>query len=492
MEEWFILVKDKSIKVNAVLNMIKTLSSIIFPLITFPYVSRVLMPENIGKINFGLSFVNYFSLIASLGITTYAIRECSAKRENKDDLSKIASQIFSINITTTIVAYVLLTITLLIFRDFDSYRTLIIIQSTVILFTTLGCDWLNSSMEDFAYITIRSFTFNFLSLILMFLYVKVPEDYLKYAFITVISSSGANLSNVFYRRKYCNVRFTIKMKWNAHFTPILLLFVMILAQTIFSNSDITMLGLMKGDFEVGIYSTAIKVEIIIAQVVSSLAWVVMPRMSAYFAEDQYEKINFLLKKVLGLLLLIGLPSIAGVVSLSNEIVLIIGGQEYAKAALPLSILMGAFLFSLLGGSFLGNMVLLPSKNERTYMIICCVTAIVNVILNYVLIPMGGASAAALTTTISSLLMMVLLLKSRDKRVKLDYLKDVGTSPFIGSVIIYIFCVMIKSIVRDLWMCTIIGVIGSVLIYTAIVFLLKNSLCMDIVSSIANRLNGKAK
>lgn len=148
--------KQHNLKLNAILNTIKTLFGIIFPLITFPYVSRVLMPENIGKVNFGSSFVSYFSLIASLGISTYAIRECSAKRNNKNELSETASQIFSINICTTVIAYVLMFLTLLFFRKFDSYRTLIIVQSTTILFTTLGCDWLNSAMEDFAFITLRT------------------------------------------------------------------------------------------------------------------------------------------------------------------------------------------------------------------------------------------------------------------------------------------------------------------------------------------------
>ena len=229
---------EKSIKVNSILNVIKTISSIIFPLITFPYISRVLQPENVGKVNFGASFVSYFSLIASLGITTYAIRECSAVRGDKKKLGEKASQIFSINVCTTIVAYVLLGLSLIFFRKLDSYRTLIIIQSTAILFTTWGADWLNSAMEDFKFITIRSIGFQFISLILMFILVHQPEDYFKYAAITVLSSCGANITNILYRRKYCTVRFTKDMHWHEHFKPILLLFVMILAQTIFNSADV--------------------------------------------------------------------------------------------------------------------------------------------------------------------------------------------------------------------------------------------------------------
>ncbi len=481
--------KEKNIKLNAVLNMVKTISSIIFPLITFPYVSRVLMPENIGKVNFGSSFVSYFTLIASLGITTYAIRECSAKRDDKNELSKTASQIFSINVITTIIAYVLMMFTLLLFRDFDSYRTLIIIQSTAIIFTTLGCDWLNSAMEDFAFITIRTIAFQVVSLVLMFAFVHEPSDYMKYAAITVIASSGANIVNIFYRKKFCAVKFTCQMGWKKHFKPIMLLFVMVLAQTIFSNADVTMIGLIKGVTEVGLYSTAHKIENIIAQVVSSLAWVVMPRMSKYFAEEDYEKINKLLKNVFGILVFLGFPCVAGAIGISKEIVLIVGGEEYLGSALPLTILMFSFAFSLLGGSFLGNMVLLPSKKEKNYMLICCVATVVNVVLNAFLIPIGGAVAAAGTTAFCSFLMMAIMIFTRDRRVKLDYIWKTMLSPAIGSIAIFVYCKLVLSFIDSLAIRTIICIFGSLILYIVISILMKNEILYEFKGKIEAKLRG---
>lgn len=131
------IVKENNIKINVILNMIKNISSIIFPLITFPYISRVLKPENIGKLNFASSFINYFTIIALLGITAYAIRECSLVRKDKNKLEKLASQLFSINMCTTIFSYLLMFITLMLFKELHSYRTIIIIQSTTIIFMAL-------------------------------------------------------------------------------------------------------------------------------------------------------------------------------------------------------------------------------------------------------------------------------------------------------------------------------------------------------------------
>ena len=152
---------SKSIKINTLFNIIKTCSSIIFPLITFPYANRILLPDNIGKVNFAMSFVSYFALLASLGVQTYAIRECASVKNDKRQLSNVSSQIFSINLCMTIISYLLLFITIVTSEKIENYRVLIIIQSTTIIFTTFGADWLNSALEDFKYIAIRTIIFQF-------------------------------------------------------------------------------------------------------------------------------------------------------------------------------------------------------------------------------------------------------------------------------------------------------------------------------------------
>ncbi|MDD3184586.1 MAG: flippase [Anaerostipes sp.] len=478
--------KEKNIKVNAVLNVIKTLSSILFPLITFPYISRVLQPDNIGKINFGSSFVSYFTLIASLGITTYAIRECAAVRNDKKKLTVTASQIFSINICTTLVAYCALAVTLLCFREFDTYRTLIIIQSLTIMFTTLGCDWLNSAMEDFIFITIRSISFQAIALVLMFVFVREPTDYLKYAFITVVSASGANIVNIFYRKKYCEIHFVKQIEWRKHLKPIMLLFVMILAQTIFNSSDVTMLGLIKGDYEVGIYSTAVKMKQLIAQVVTSLAWVIMPRMSLYFENKDYEKINRMLKRVLGVLLTLGLPSAIGCICLSDEIVIMMAGSSYIGASSALKILMVGFLISLVGGSFLGNMILLPSKRESVYMIICCLATVINLVLNYFLIPRWGVNAAAATTAFSSLIILIFLLFSMDKKIRIDGLLKSIITPILGCVFIVATCVLIRCFVTHIFIRLIISIVAGGIVFLVSQVVLRNYLVIEIISIVKDK------
>ena len=480
----------KSLKINTILNMIKTCSNIIFPLITFPYISRVLMTENVGKVNFGDSYVSYFSLIASLGITTYAIRECAKVRDNREKLEETASQIFSINLCTTGLAYVLLFLSLIIFRRLDVYRNLIMIQSVVIIFTTLGADWLNSAMEDFKYITIRSIIFQIISMILMFTFVKSTSDYMKYAAISVLSTSGYNILNIVYRKKYCDIQFTLNIPWKKHMIPILLLFVMTLSQTIFNSSDITMLGFFKGDYAVGIYSTATKMEKIISNVASSIVFVLIPRLSYMFEAEDYNKINMLLRKVLLTFITIGLPCYVGATILAKESILIIAGKGYIEGALTLQILLISFLFSLVGGSFLGNVVLLPSGNEKKFMIICCISTIFNIIANAFIIPLFGANGAAATTAASSFIIFILLIISIDKRIHIDRILQIFIAPIVGSVLMMLYCFVVKYNISNLWIKTVVCVIGGVVIYGIIQILLKNELVLEMTDKILMKYGRK--
>lgn len=478
--------ESKSLKVNSILNTLKSVFSIIFPLITFPYVSRVLGPLNVGKVNFGNTFVGYFSLIASLGVTTYAIRECSTVRDDKRKLETVASEIFSINVVTTVVAYVLLAITMVLFRKLDVYRSLIIVQSSAILFRTWGADWINSAMEDFKYITIRTMLIQVLSLIAMFILVRNESDYFRYAVISVVASSGSDLANVLYRRKYCTIRLTRTMRWGVHFRPIVMLFVMIMAQTVFNNADITMLGLMQGDYAVGIYTTAQKIKNIVSQIVSSLCWVVMPRMSLYFAQDDWEHINAMLKKVLSVMVTIGFPCIAGCSVLAGDIVTIVGGEQYADAALPLIILMLSFAVDIFGGMFLGNMICLPAKQEGVFMRACCVAAVVNVITNYLLIPWGGVSAAALTSGVAAILIAVWLLIKKDKRVKLDYVFEVIRAPLIGSLLIVAVCWGIGQFIGNMLARTGICIGAGAAVYFITMIVMKNRVVTDVLGAVFAR------
>ena len=268
--------------------------------------------------------------------------------------------------------------------------------------------------------------------------------------------------------------------------PIIYLFVMILAQTIFNSVDTTMLGVMHGDWEVGIYSTAHKIYNLINQIVGSLLWVIMPRMSYYFAEKDYNKANKLLRKVLGYNLLVGLPSVVGCFIMAEDIIRVVAGGSYIEAATVLRILMIGFVFSLVGGNFLGNAILLPSKREKYYMVVCCITAIVNMMGNYLFIPLWGVNAAAGTTAFCSLTILILLLFKIDKHVKIQDVRRMVCSPIAGCLGIIIICLACKTI-ETLWIRVIISVLLCFVVYGLIQLLLKNELVEDVLRSMRRKI-----
>lgn len=476
---------NNSVKKNTVLNVIKAICSIIFPLITFPYISRTLLTENVGKINFGNSIVNYFALAASLGITTYALKECSRNRNNREDLSKVSSEIFSINICSTVISYFALAVTLIFGRSLSNYRVLIIIQSSAILFTTLGADWINSAMEDFQYITIRSVGVQILSIILMFIFIHRPEDYVKYALITVLSSSGGNILNIFYRKKYCDTRFTFHMNLRKHLPPIVLFFSMILAQQIYVNSDITILGLVKGDFEVGLYSTSVKIYNIVNSIIASVSTVVWPQIAEAYKKHSQQDVNRLAKYSLNFILVFGLPCIVGINMVARELILMIAGEEYVGATMSLQILTIALFFSFIGG-WLGSTNYLPNGRESICLFSSTCAAITNLVLNLITIPLWGLNAAAMTTVIAEGLSLIILFVKYDKNMKISGLFGMLKGPILGCFLIIIASLVVRFFIMNSMLICLLTVVISVVCYFGILLLTKDEFFLGYVEPIIRK------
>ncbi len=471
-----------SVQKNTVYNTIRTISSIIYPLITFPYVSRVLGAENIGKVNFSSSFVSYFSLITTLGITSYAIRECSLVKGDKKELEKTSSQIYSINICMAVVAYIVLVLCMLLVPKLSGYKTLILIQSLGIILTVIGTDWLNTAMEDFRYITIRTAVFQMLALVFMFIFVRSRENYHAYAVTAIIASSGAYIANVFYRQKYCHVRFTTHMEWRRHMRPIITMVMMILAQHILSNLDITMLGIIKDDTSVGLYTTAAYLINFITQLASAITAVVMPQMSRAFDENDHDRINELYRYTFSFTFVIGLPCFAGLFVMAREIVNLVGGAEYIPAAGAVRILSVSMLFWLMG-NILGNVILIPLKREKQFMKACMTGMVINAITNCIMIPALGIYGASITTALANIVIMVISMKGIPSDLKITNIKKILLGPLLGTLTIFIVCIVSKVFISNMIIRLVIAIAISGIAYFGILIALKDEFAVSTINPI---------
>lgn len=462
----------RSIGVNAGLNMIKTTCQIIFPLITFPYVSRVLHVENIGIYNFCQSVVSYFSLLAGLGIGTYAIREGARYREDTGKMSLFASEIFSINFISTVISYLALGVCILLVPRFNQYNQIIIALSVSIIFTLIGSDWIFQIYEDYKYITIRGIVFQCISLILLFVFVKNSNDLFAYVLITVVSSSGANIINAFSRRKYCKIQLTINKKILKHLMPILVLFATSIATTIYLNADTTMLGFISGNKAVGLYSVSTKVYGTVKQMLAALIIVSVPRLSSYLGEKKLDDFNRTANQILNALFVIVVPAVVGMIAISKNIVFIVGGQEYSDANISLIILSVALFFSIFGWFFTAC-ILIPYRCENKVLIATIVAAIANIGLNFVLIPVFAQNAAAFTTAIAEFLSMAMTWWYGKKYFKFSLMRRDILSVTVGCVIIYTICYVSDVCFSSFLTSTAVSVTASVAAYVIVLCVTRN-------------------
>lgn len=469
----------KTIRMNALLNTVKQLMQILFPVITIRYVARVLQPENYGRINTGNAIISYITLIAGLGISTYAVREGSLVREDKKELTRFSSQVFSINLLSTALAYIVLAALVFLVPHYYGYCALLAIQGVSVLFAALGADWINSIEEDYLYITIRYIVLHIISLALMFLLVKKPEDYYIYAAICLITSAGGNLLNIFYIRRYVKLRFTFQIDWKKHLVPILVLFGNAVAMTIYVSSDITMLELFKGAAEVGIYSVATKIYTVVKQVLNAVLVVSIPRLTMFIGSGETQKFCDLGRKIINVLFTLMSPLIVGIIVFRSEAVHFVGGEEYMSGTGSLLILTLAVAASLLA-TFYSACVMMPMRKEKYILKGTIISAVINVGLNLLFIPLWGSNGAAVTTLISEIFVAVYFWSVvRKEQYRFFRIRELCLS-LAGGALVAVICILMKRISDSFIIYFGLSVVASVVTYAAVQYFGKNPLARELL------------
>ena len=392
--------KNTSVKLNFLMNAILTISAFIFPLITFPYVSRILLPEGTGKVSFATSVVTYFALFAQLGIPTYGIRACAKVRDNKEKLTRTVQEIFIINIVMSLITYIVFFLVLNIVPRMQADKTLFITSSTI-LFNAIGMDWLYKGLEKYTYITIRSIIFKFIALLAMFMFVHQKSDYIVYGGISIFAGSASNICNLLNVKKYIQIKPIGKYNIKQHMRPILIFFAMSCATTIYTNLDTVMLGFMKTDMDVGYYNAAVKIKNILLGIVTSLGTVLLPRASYYIENDYMEEFRRITQKAIKFVFLISIPLTVYFILYAKEGILFLSGNAYSKAILPMQVIMPTLIFIGLT-NIMGIQILVPLGREKIVLYSEIAGAIVDLFINILLIPRMAATGAAIGTLIAEL------------------------------------------------------------------------------------------
>ena len=391
------MAKQKSIKVNFLMNAVLSMSSLIFPLITVPYVTRILLPLGTGKVSFATSLVTYFLMFSQLGIPTYGIVATAKVRDDRLKLTRTVHELLAINIVMAAVSYILFFITLAVVPDLKEDRTLYIITSAMLVLSAFGMEWMYKGLEEYSYITIRSVIFKFIGVIAMLMLVKQQKDYVIYGAIAVFAAYASNLVNLVNAHKYIEMKPVGGYNFRQHFKAVGIFFAMSCATTIYTNLDVVMLGFMTTKVDVGYYDVAVKIKNILVSIVTSLGAVLLPRSSYYVKNGMMDEFRKVSRKALNFVFIFAVPLALYFMIYAKQGIYFISGTAYEGSILPMILIMPTLLFIGLT-NIMGMQMLIPQGKEKMVLYSEIAGAVTDLFLNAILIPKMGASGAAIGTT----------------------------------------------------------------------------------------------
>lgn len=388
-----------SITTNFLMNALLTASNFIFPLITYPYVSRILLPAGTGKVSFATSLVYYFTVFAQLGIPTYGVRLCAGLRDDRKKLSRAVQELLLIQLITTLIAGIAFVLAIFSVPRLQQEKQLYMVVGAGIIFQLLGMEWLYRALEQYQYIAKRSLIFKAIAVVMMFLLIRAEKDYVIYGALSIFASSASYVCNFINSRKYVDLFPPQKLKLRNHLKPILVFFAMSCAVTLYSHIDTIMLGFIKTDAEVGYYNTAIKVKTIMVSFITSLSVVLLPRAAYYRQHGMLKQFEMISRKSLNFSTVAASPIALYFIIFAAPAVYLLSGSLYAPSILPMRIIMVSLV--LIGISYaIGMQILVPLGKERSVLYSEISGAVVNIISNAILIPAFSTTGAAISNVLA--------------------------------------------------------------------------------------------
>ena len=433
----------KSIAKNYIYNMVYQVLILILPLITTPYLSRVLGAEGIGIYGYTYSIVTYFILFGSLGVAMYGQREIAYAQENVEARKKVFIEIIIFRFITIALASVAYYFLFINGKEYQVYYQILLIE---LIAAAFDISWFFQGMEEFKRTVTRNVLVRICSVSLVFILVKTKEDLAKFTLIYSLADLIGNLSLWIYVPKYIKGAKIKNINVLRHVPQIALLFIPQVANQIYKILDTTMIGtLVSNKAETGYYEQGQKVIRLLLTVVTSLGVVMVPRMASTFASGDNEKIKNYMKMSFRFVFFLAFPIMFGIISISNAFVPIFFGTGYDKVVIliniicPIIILMGL-------GNVLGTQYLLPTKRQKEYTISVTVGLVVNFILNYILIKQYASIGASIATVLSELVIVIIQFQYIKEQISFKDLLVMAWKYFVSGIIMFAICYGVKFII----------------------------------------------
>lgn len=485
--------KEKSITKNSIYYAIYQALNVIFPFLTGMYVARILLPDAVGTVAYAQNIAQYFVIFAFLGIPTYGVREIAKVRNDREERSKVYSELLVINFISTCIFSAVYLIVILSVTSFRENLPLYLVTGSAIALNALNNSWLYEGMEEFRYISIRNIVFKAMCFLLLVLLVRGPENYIWYAAITVLGTAGNYVLNMAYAPKF--VRFGIKnLNLKRHMTSIMLLVVVNLAIELYSLVDVTMLGAMSTSKNVAYYSYASRINKIFIQIINAFTVVIVPRIAFYYKEGRKEDFNRLLSKTLETIFVLGIPLVIGIQICASDAITLIYSSAFLPSANVFRILSWVLIISPVG-YLLGSRVLLVTDHEKTMVLCVGIGAAVNVIGNAILIPRFVEYGAAIASVLSEIVVMVVYVNFGKKYFKISGESKNILKVVLASLVMGAYCLLVdRFIIGDtnirIFLRLVVQVLGACVIYFGMLYVFKEPMVRMYSERLKKRIFGR--
>ena len=474
--------KKPNVTKNYLYNLVYQILIILLPLITTPYISRILGAENIGIYSYTFSIVSYFIILANLGVASYGQREIAYVQDNEKMRSKIFWEITILKCISTMISFIVYYCIYAIHTEYSVYFKLLAIY---LISASIDIVWFFQGLEEFKKTVLRNIFVRLVCLISIFIFIKNPQDLWKYICIYSLSELLGNLSLWIYVPKYLKKVKLKELNVIQHIRPTIGLFIPQISLQIYAMIDKTMLGSMLVDkSEVGFYEQTQKIINLLITIVTSLGTVIVPRIANNFMNNNKQSVIQYLNKSFKFTFMLAIPMIFGIILVANEFVPIFFGEGYEEVAILLKILSPIILLTGIA-NVLGAQYLIPTKKQKQYTIAIIMGTVVNCILNYIMIPYIGAIGACISSIICQIVIIFIQIIYVKKYLDLKKMFKEIINYFIAGIFMLVIVGFGKmNIVNNLYLSILIGGI----IYIGMLLFLKDSLVLEGMNKVTYFVN----
>jgi len=467
-----------SIKRDFVHNILFILSNILFPIVSFSYTSRILGPEGIGKVQFIITFTQYFVLIAALGIPAYGVREVSKARGDQNRLNKLFSELLFINILTSLILLLLYIVIISVVGWFHQDLTFYIFGGVLVLFGFSTLDWFYIGSEQFSFLSIRSIIIKTLALIALFLFVKNSNDLIVFFLITVFSILGNNIWNLINLKGQITLKFK-QLTFKKHLPVLFILFSTSISISIYTLIDTLLLGFLADNRAVGLYTAAIKITKIGIPLIASLGTVLIPRITQSIVSKDDDLLQKLADLSFSFICFLAVPISFGLLLFAPEIITVFSGSQFIEA-IPTMRISAPLVFLIGLGSIFGPQLLIPGGNEKSYFFATIIGMVTSVVLNLCLITIFRDKGAAIATVTGELIVTFTACYFVYKKMQLNFNWSLGLNALLASLIFIPICILLRDFIPVTSIRLVIAIITCASVYFLTqLFIFKESLIRKI-------------